>query len=386
MSFFQPEKRLVALRSLFSGVKRNKKSVGRIFINESLVIGKQEVFPGHVFNIPTGSDISGCMHPWFMGYEALVPASSIYTAKKGRLVSGREELFSFEYSVFDELTSQVQNPGAHLSKADFGKELRVRGSVLSLSLGGLESNYYHFLVEFLARYWIFRCSGIEVDWFVVPDHLSFQKEFLAILGINEKKIIRWGEHTSLVADTIVYPGLINNYMRVFQSDGLVNFRKKWLPSWLIDLYAWLKSQAVQRIDFPFVHKRIYVSRQSASNRRVVNEEKLLAALRAYGFLLLDCAEMSVSDQIAAFSGADMVIAPHGAGLANLLFGEPGTAVLELFPDLEYQDPSHWLTCNLIGHKYSYLIGDPVASSAKNPKDRDFAIEVDEVIKWVCSQS
>jgi capsular polysaccharide biosynthesis protein len=34
-----------------------------------------------------------------------------------------------------------------------------------------------------------------------------------------------------------------------------------------------------------------------------------------------------------FSRADVVIAQHGAGLVNILFGKPGTLVLELCPRL-----------------------------------------------------
>ena len=86
-----------------------------------------------------------------MGYQALVPAAHLHIAENSKLIFGREELFAANYSVYEELTTQLSNPGQRLCRRDFGKELRLCGSVLSLSLGNLEKNYYHFLVESIPR-------------------------------------------------------------------------------------------------------------------------------------------------------------------------------------------------------------------------------------------
>ena len=61
--------------------------------------------------------------------------------------------------------------------------------------------------------------------------------------------------------------------------------------------------------------------------------------------------MSVVDQILLFQRAEFVISPHGAGLANLLFCEAGTRVIELTPSVEMR-PFFWL----ISEKLSLVHG------------------------------
>jgi capsular polysaccharide biosynthesis protein len=51
--------------------------------------------------------------------------------------------------------------------------------------------------------------------------------------------------------------------------------------------------------------------------------------------------MSMPDQILLFQSAEFIISPHGAGLANLLFCEPGTKVIELMPVAEMR-PFFWM--------------------------------------------
>ena len=51
-------------------------------------------------------------------------------------------------------------------------------------------------------------------------------------------------------------------------------------------------------------------------------------------------ELSLAQQIRCFLGAEAVVAPHGGGLANLVFCSPPCRVIELFPaaniDLYYR--------------------------------------------------
>ena len=53
------------------------------------------------------------------------------------------------------------------------------------------------------------------------------------------------------------------------------------------------------------------------------------------------------EQILLFQSADFIIGPHGAGLANLLFCEPGTKVIELMPSTEMR-PFFWLIARKLG--------------------------------------
>jgi len=77
-------------------------------------------------------------------------------------------------------------------------------------------------------------------------------------------------------------------------------------------------------------ERIYLTRERARRRRVTNEPELWAELEKSGFVKVRLEELTWPEQINAFLHAKVVVAPHGAGLANLVFCQPGTRVVELF--------------------------------------------------------
>jgi hypothetical protein len=74
---------------------------------------------------------------------------------------------------------------------------------------------------------------------------------------------------------------------------------------------------------------IYLARTDSAGRKVVNEAALIARLRAMGFEIYVATGQDVAAQIATFRAAKMVVAPHGAGLTNIMFAQTGTIVLEL---------------------------------------------------------
>ena len=89
---------------------------------------------------------------------------------------------------------------------------------------------------------------------------------------------------------------------------------------------------------------LYISRRDSPARQVENEDEVTACLEPYGFQIVTLSGMSVAAQAALFGSARVVTGPHGAGFANLLFCNPGTAVLEFFSPL-YVNFCYWtLAC------------------------------------------
>ena len=79
------------------------------------------------------------------------------------------------------------------------------------------------------------------------------------------------------------------------------------------------------------------------NRRLENTDELVAGLLAAGFhvTLLDGATVPMHAQWEAFASAPIVIAVHGASLANTVFMTPGSLLVELMPP-SYGIPSFWM--------------------------------------------
>ncbi len=101
--------------------------------------------------------------------------------------------------------------------------------------------------------------------------------------------------------------------------------------------------------------RIYISRRGTA-RPLPDEEALEAALEQRGFMVLRLEDMPWREQVSAFQQARTIVAPHGAGLANLVFTPPGAQVVELTFGLHYNRCFEWL-CHVAGHDYLKVDGD-----------------------------
>lgn len=75
--------------------------------------------------------------------------------------------------------------------------------------------------------------------------------------------------------------------------------------------------------------KLYVSR-TMSSRSPGNEAEVERALVSRGFLAIHPEMLPVAVQANLFSAAGMIVAPHGAGLTNIVFSRPGTRLVELF--------------------------------------------------------
>jgi capsular polysaccharide biosynthesis protein len=126
-------------------------------------------------------------------------------------------------------------------------------------------------------------------------------------------------------------------------------------------------------------ERVYISRARAKRRRVANEETLWASLEVRGFRKVFLEELTWAEQIAAFRGAREVVAAHGAGLANLVFCEAGTRVVELF-DRAYVNPCYWRLAALAGLDYRPVVvaGHEPLGQASAANKRDIEADVAQV--------
>ena len=82
--------------------------------------------------------------------------------------------------------------------------------------------------------------------------------------------------------------------------------------------------------------------------------------------------------------AEYIIGIHGAGMINLSFCNKGSKVLELFPE-SYQDTSYIIQSKLMNLEYNYYIGmkdKEIQRENINPRDEDFLINIDEILKFM----
>ena len=102
-------------------------------------------------------------------------------------------------------------------------------------------------------------------------------------------------------------------------------------------------------------RRIYVARSDSRNRLLVNEAEIAARAAAAGFTPVVLSGMPVAEQARLFAEASHIVAPHGAGLTNVMFCRPGTAFCELHMDRYVQWAFRRLAM-LRGLRYGCVIG------------------------------
>jgi glycosyltransferase involved in cell wall biosynthesis len=192
-------------------------------------------------------------------------------------------------------------------------------------------NYYHWLVEGLLPLDILsRALGLDSnlkialpkssDNTAAPNH----RETLRAVGLDRYDIVEVEANLIKVQEAIwVDSDLVESMPALYLKD----FQQR-----ISALYAGLRGPR---------NRRLLIARKGPI-RSIRNIDQVQAFLSTrYDFETIYLEGMSMVDQILLFQSAEFIISPHGAGLANLLFCEPGTKVIELMPSIEMR-PFFWL--------------------------------------------
>lgn len=216
----------------------------------------------------------------------------------------------------------------------------VDGTLLSLATRGSAGNYYHFLMDVLPRWGVFRecLPEVEPDLLWINSSSRYMRELIGLLGLDGRPAISPGKNTAVRAERLLAPCIPNPHLMA--------------PTWTTD---WLKATLPARdlLDKP---RRLYITRGNRRNtRRLVNEAEILRLLEPHGFVVFDPGAHTVQEQIDHFTAAEVIVAPHGAALANLAFCSPGVRILELFAP-RYVNPCYWtIADNIPDVRYRYLV-------------------------------
>ena len=237
--------------------------------------------------------------------------------KKGNLVpeTSYEYYLGYHYPEW-ELKTDLEDYEIWLNITKLPDITKVDKTVASLTTI-YQSNYYHWLFDVLPRLHLLEKAGIQPDLYFVENSSKFQTESLGLLGIGKEKIINANDKKFIKAKNLFVPSI----------PGLAGVVPEWAGNFLRENLI----NAVNDTDSTEGDcNRIYISREKAKHRRVVNENELISVLENYNFEVVHLEEMSFSEQIRLFNSAECVVSPHGAGLANTVFCKENAKVLELF--------------------------------------------------------
>jgi capsular polysaccharide biosynthesis protein len=265
------------------------------------------------------------------------------------------------------ITDHSQNP--IFTKKTLPPLKKIKGNIAVLSAPA-GRGYYHWMFDVLPRIQLLRAAGYDlnsIDKFLINNYVSrFHIETLNMIGIPRNKIMESQLNPHLQADTLIVPSLVGDTGSV--------------PRYACDF---LRNEFLPKIPKTNNHsKRIYVNRGQVWHRRVANEPEIVDTLQQYGFESVALETLSLQEQIALMANAEVVIAPHGAGLTNIVFCDQGTKIIEfLYP--ASVNVMYWTIAEEMKFEYYYLMAEgDVPPENVNPylNSDDMTINIEKLKK------
>jgi capsular polysaccharide biosynthesis protein len=327
------------------------------FINEATSV--IDIAPAEYLNTPVrGIETHYKPYDFFMGLSNARyyhPFSSVIS-KEGyqlALVSNNQENTQKEHTLFQEL--YISSP------------VKLKNIGLLLSTSG-DYNYYHCLFQIAPKIWTLEKYGYDISridhFFLELSEFPFQKEILTALNISRDKIVDLGHYKHIEAEQLLLTP------RFEKPEPWICERLK-----LLFLNSSAKSTAHP--------KNIYLSRKRAQYRKLLNEKEFTEALVKFNFQVVCTEGMSIVQQAAIFHNAEIVVAPHGAGLANIVFCRQSAVIIELRAKShtgELANVYEHLSSIIHLKHYTYICEEHINEFGKREIHLDLSINITEFEK------
>lgn len=313
------------------------------------------------FSFQSPRTIEETIHPTLMveklksaeTFVAYIPSGTVWFHKLGFVViDGKNQVLS-------ELTHRDKYPEI-FQYSPYKPALQQIDGTVAVILGF--QNYFTWMMQILPCLELLRLSGVTIDQIdkiaLWTSFNTYQKQTLDILGIPEKKVISIPQNPYIQAKNLIVPSsIVKSELRSPQ----------WACQFLKKTFGPINVDQKNK-------QRLYISRSKAPVRKVLNELEVLTFLQKYDFTSVVLEELPIQEQANLLANAEVIISPHGAGLVNIVFCQPGTKILEIFSPI-YVIRTYWVISNLCNLDYYYMIGeeqfdDPQASKwLKSPHDQ-----------------
>ncbi len=192
------------------------------------------------------------------------------------------------------------------------------------------NNYYHSLVDKLPALYGYKLLGLSCPIVSTYELNGTELAIARLLGIDTDTIVI-DQNASVLMEAGILPNVAELRVLFFQYCSSLNTRERLLG------------------------KNIYITRHQSPDRVMENEEQVHDLVKSHGFEIVAMEQYSLDEQIAIAAHAQCIVAPHGAGLANMVFAPKQCAIVELIPD-KYMTPLFFQLATDCGHPYSIVMG------------------------------
>jgi hypothetical protein len=278
-----------------------------------------------------------------------------------------DKRFAYDYQTHHEPFIR-ENPlyfqrwSPHLSQA------RWSGSYFSV-VGVFCHTYYHWMHDVLLQFYQVLEYLPNTVKIIVPSALtSLQRQTLQMVGLSEERLVYLKPNSCITLDELYF----------IPPPTITGFDSPDATTWFHHLAA--KSLSLKTLSSVNPQERIYISRKFAKSRRVTNEAEVLKVLTTFNFKAYTLEDLCLEEQAKLFYCAEFIVAPHGAGLVNLLFSRSGIKVLELFFEPVDRRTHFWSLAEARQIDYYYITGQAVANGDYEPDMYIPLSKIQEIIK------
>ena len=222
-------------------------------------------------------------------------------------------------------------------------------------------NYFHWMTDVLGRIFIID-KQIQKNPILLPSEFinhNFIVETLEILEIPYKLF------------EVDKKYIINNLVLPSRTAEVGNYNKNFIHEISNQL---VKSRTINSGNESI--KKIWLSRENQSRRRLKNENELIDFLSSNGYTCIHPDKLKVSEQISLFKNAESIVSIHGAALTNIMFMNKNSKVLEIRNNRDLKNNSFFTLASEFEIEYFYFL----AESFSNNVHDDLIVDMKEFTK------
>lgn len=247
------------------------------------------------------------------GYR--LQGASVRLEKGRKLLSQKDQLFSVGSSGLEPVDG----------RPSFSGSMKLRGHTLDLTASGA-GRYAFFLLDSLPKLKLAAAAGFvmsDFDTVLVNTNAPWVRQLLrAVVGADCPQIMAFGPSA---------PSFQMLRSVHFDPVRAGRFTPGWIHRFLDQAFA--PKEAVRDAaagEVASFGSRVYISRERATGRRIINHDAFLELLKGFGFREVYAEDHSPADLVKAMAETRLLLSPHGAGLTNALFCPSNATVIELF--------------------------------------------------------
>lgn len=200
----------------------------------------------------------------------------------------------------------------HMPYLSNRKKSRLSNGPYFLLAGRWSQSYFHWIVEYLPQLTLLKeyetATNTRPTLILSSSPPDWLTESLEMFGYDSDDWIEWNRDIASVDKLLLSPKTLYSVFPLISN--IKNLRDK-----IQNDVSQMKGS-----------KKVYVSREDAESRRVINEDSIMSEISDFGFEKYVLTKMTFREQVKLFAKAESIMGPSGAGLSNMIFSNASQVI------------------------------------------------------------